>query len=86
MRTCWATQVHAETQQVITVLIADYFLLDPTSVRLDSCLVGDLGADSLEILEITLALNDRFAIELPENELSSVRTVGDLCQMVAKLI
>jgi len=78
--------VYSETRQEITDLVANYFLLPASSVQLDSRLVDDLGADSLEILEITLALNDRFAIELPENELSSVRTVGDLCQMVAKLI
>lgn len=78
--------MYSETRQEITDLVANYFLLPASSVQLDSRLVDDLGADSLEILEITLALNDRFAIELPENELSSVRTVGDLCQMVAKLI
>jgi len=47
-------------------------------------LVEDLGADSLEILEITHALNDLFGIELPEDELSSVRTAGDLCRLVDK--
>ncbi len=75
----------AQAKNEITLLIADYFLLSPSSVQLDSYLVEDLGADSLEILEITLALNDRFAIELPENQLSSARTVGDLCRMVENL-
>ena len=78
--------MYSETQQEITDLVANYFLLTASSVQLDSRLVDDLGADSLEILEIALALNDRFAIELAENELASVRTVGDLCRMVAKLI
>jgi acyl carrier protein len=53
---------------------------------MDSRLVEDLGADSLEILEITLALNDHFGIELPEAELTSVRTTGDLCRWVDRFI
>lgn len=72
-------------QEAVIGLIADYFLLDKAKVGLHSRLVEDLGADSLEILEITLTLNERFDIELPEEELAAVRTVGDLFRMVELL-
>lgn len=79
-------ELKSATQAQILTLIAHYFLLNLQSVEMDSRLVEDLGADSLEILEITLALNDYFGIELPEAELSSVRTTGDLCRWVDRFI
>lgn len=67
--------------QVINI-IADYFLRDAAGIKPGLRLVEDLGADSLEILEITLALNEQLGIELPEEQLGTVRTVDDLCRLV----
>ena len=77
-------ELKSATQAQTLTLIANYFLLEPRRVGIGCRLVEDLGADSLEILEITHALNDLFGIELPEDELSSVRTAGDLCRLVDK--
>lgn len=65
------------------VVIADYFLREPEELRPDMRLVEDLGADSLEILEIAMSLNDRLGIELPERALGKVKTVGDLCTLAS---
>lgn len=62
-------------------VIADYFLCEPESLRPGLRLVEDLGADSLEILEIALSLNDRLGIDLPEAELGRIQTVGELCML-----
>ena len=43
----------------------------------------DLGADSLAVIEITLALNDAFSIKLPDFEPDEVHTVGDAFELVA---
>lgn len=61
-------------------VIANYFLLEPDALCLELRLVEDLGADSLEIIEIVVALNEHFGIELSEKNLNSVQTVGDLCR------
>lgn len=66
-------------------IIADYFLLDPKSLPAHLHLVDDLGADSLEILEITISLNERLGIEIPEHALANVRTVGQLCALAQGL-
>ncbi len=78
-------ELKSATQAQTLALIASYFLLEPQRVGVGSRLVEDLGADSLEILEVTQALNDHFGIELPEDQLSSARTTGDLCRMVDQL-
>ncbi len=43
----------------------------------------DLGADSLAVIEITLALNDAFSVKLPDFEPEDARTVGDAFELVA---
>jgi acyl carrier protein len=69
----------------VIMVIAGYLQRDATKIILGSRLVEDLGADSLEILEITLALNDYFDVEIPESELGGVRTTGDFCNLVKQL-
>jgi len=56
-------------------------LLDEKKIPAHLHLVDDLGADSLEILEITVALNERLNIEIPEHALAHVSTVGQLCAL-----
>ena len=46
----------------------------------------DLGADSLAVIEITLALNEAFSVKLPDFEPDDVRTVGDAFELVATTV
>jgi acyl carrier protein len=69
----------------VIMVIADYLQRECTEVSLGSRLVEDLGTDSLEILEITLSLNDHFDVDIPESALAYVRTVSDLCHLVKQL-
>ncbi|MDE1196464.1 MAG: phosphopantetheine-binding protein [Pseudomonas sp.] len=62
-------------------VIADYFLREPNELLPHLHLIDDLGADSLEILEITEALNERLGIDIPERQLAHIRTVGELCAL-----
>ena len=62
-------------------VIADYFLREPDELLPHLHLIDDLGADSLEILEITVALNERLDIDIPEQQLARIRTVGELCAL-----
>jgi len=52
----------------------------------DVCLVDDLGADSLTLVEITMALEDQFNISIPDERWEKVRTVGDLLEALAELL
>lgn len=49
-----------------------------------SHLVNDLGLDSLDTVELTLGLEERFGIEIPDTELEGVATVGDAVTLIEK--
>ena len=52
--------------------------LDPASVTMDSRLIGDLKADSLDVVELIMDLEQEFDVEIPDEELPNVHTVGDI--------
>lgn len=46
-------------------------------VQLNSCIVEDLGADSLDVVELTMAFEDAFDIEIPDEDAENIKTVRD---------
>ncbi len=52
--------------------------LDPASVTMDSRLIEDLKADSLDVVELIMDLEQEFDVEIPDEELPTVHTVGDI--------
>ena len=57
--------------------IADALGCEVDEVKRDSSLINDLGADSLAIVELVLALEEEFEIDIPDEETEKVRTVQD---------
>ena len=55
-------------------------------MALDARLQEDLGADSLTLVEITLALEERFNLSIPDEEWEKVSTVGNLFEALADLL
>ena len=52
------------------------------SIKLDSDLIEDLAADTLDVVELILAIEEEFDISIPENDSESIKTVGDLVNYV----
>ncbi|WP_095051960.1 acyl carrier protein [Pseudomonas sp. Irchel s3b2] len=69
--------------QVIKVL-SDYFSVDRRKVEVDSRLVEDLYVDSMSLVEVVMALNEVFGVELPEGGVAEWKTVRDICCLVDK--
>ena len=60
-------------------LIADQFGVEPNSVKADTAFVDDLGADSVDLVDLSMALEEEFGMEEMEaEEIESIVTVGDL--------
>ena len=57
--------------------IAEVLDLDKDKITADSKFVDDLGADSLDVLEIIMGIEDEFGIEIPTDQAESIVTVGD---------
>ena len=66
-------------------ILCDQLDLDESAVNEESNIVEDLGADSLDSVDIILALEDEFDIQIPDEETENIKTVGDLCNYVEKL-
>lgn len=60
-------------------LIADQFGVEPDSVNADTSFVDDLGADSVDLVDLSMALEEEFGMEEMEaDEIEAIVTVGDL--------
>ena len=68
-------------------LIAEQFAIDTDEISMDSSFVDDLGADSVDLVELVMAMEEEFDIgEIDEEDLASLKTVGDCVRyLTAKL-
>ena len=72
-------------EKVIT-MVAEQFMSDESEVNADTLFVDDLGADSLDVVELTMALEEEFSLpETPEEELMNIHTVGDLADYISRV-
>lgn len=63
----------------LCALIAEQFGVEPETVTADTAFVDDLGADSVDLVDLSMALEDEFGMEeMNEEDLTSIVTVGDL--------
>ncbi len=61
---------------------AEVLAVDPAKVTLDASFADDLGADSLDLVELVMALEETFDIEVGEDELKDIRTVGEAFELI----
>ncbi len=66
----------------IQEIIADKLSIDVEEVTLDSSFVDDLNADSLDIVELIMALEDELDLEIPDEDVEKFVTVGDVVNYV----
>jgi acyl carrier protein len=66
-----------DTQQKITDLIVDQLGVDADSVIPDAHFIDDLGADSLDTVELVMAFEEEFDLEIPDEDAEKLATVGD---------
>jgi acyl carrier protein len=59
-------------------LAAEILGVDPEQVQMDVSFARDLAADSLDLVELIAAVEDKYDVELPEEELEGMKNVGDL--------
>ena len=68
----------------IRAIICDKFALEESAVTPETSFVEDLSADSLDMVEVIMALEEEFEIgEVQEEELGSLKTVGDAVNFIA---
>ena len=67
----------ADIEQRVREIIADQLGESVENVTPEKDFVQDLGADSLDVVELVMALEEEFGIEIPEEDAEKIKTVGD---------
>jgi len=65
-------------------IIVEQLGVDPEEVTLEASFVNDLGADSLDTVELVMALEEEFNIEIPDEEAEKLDTVGKAIEYINK--
>jgi acyl carrier protein len=66
-----------EIESKVRAIIMRQLGVKEEEVALDKNFLDDLGADSLDIVELVMAMEDEFGFEIPDEEAENIRTVGD---------
>jgi acyl carrier protein len=67
-------------------IIVEVLNVDESEVKLDSTFVDDLGADSLDVFQIIMGIEEEFDVEIPNEEAEKIVTVGDAVEQIKKAI
>ncbi|MBR6872802.1 MAG: acyl carrier protein [Ruminococcus sp.] len=66
----------------IRQIIAEQLDLEVDDIKMESSIQDDLNADSLDVMEVAMAVGDEYDIEISEEELENIKTVGDVVRYV----
>ena len=70
----------------IIKMVAEQFMMDESEISASTSFTDDLGADSLDVVELTMSLEESFSLpDTPEDELMNIHTGGDLAAYVSKV-
>ncbi|SFG39598.1 acyl carrier protein [Desulfotomaculum arcticum] len=63
-------------------IIVEQLGVEPEEVKLEASFVDDLGADSLDIVELVMALEEEFDIQIPDEDAEKIRKVGEVIKYI----
>ncbi len=67
----------ANVEQKVKNIIADQLGVGEDEIKITSSFIEDLGADSLDIVELVMAMEEEFEVEIPDEEAENIKTVQD---------
>ena len=70
----------------IRELLANQLEIDAETIGHDTLIVEDLGADSLDVMEIMMAMEDEFSISIPDEAIQELKTVDDAVEFIEGLL
>lgn len=72
------------TFEKVKTITVDQLSVAPEDVKMDSTFIDDLGADSLDIVELIMAFEEEFNTEIPDDVAEKIRTVRDAVELLDK--
>ncbi len=80
------SSVDADLKSRIRVLVAEQLGVDPLAMKPDANIQEDLGADSLDVVEMVMAIEEAFDIEIDDEDAEAMRTLADVESYVVKQV
>jgi acyl carrier protein len=72
----------ATTFERVRAIVADRLGVDEDKVSMDAEFIGDLNADSLDLVEVIMAMEQEFDVEIKDEDAENIRTVADAVQYI----
>lgn len=63
-------------------ILAEQLDVEEEKITMDSMIADDLGADSLDVVDLLMSLEDEFEIEIPDEEIENIKSVGNLVNYI----
>ena len=63
-------------------ILAEQLDADESELTMETNIAKDLGADSLDVVELLMTIEDEFSIEIPDEEIENIRTIGELTEYI----
>lgn len=68
----------------IRMLLANQLNISADKIKMESRFIEDLNIDSLDMIEMLMALEDEFGVIIPNDKIDKIKTVGDLCKFISE--
>ncbi len=83
-------QLREESMEALTervnVIIGDQLGVERANLVPEANLLDDLGADSLDVVELVMALEEEFGVEVPDEDVETMRTINDIVQYLGSRV
>ncbi|MCY1713877.1 acyl carrier protein [Caproiciproducens galactitolivorans] len=66
----------------VKAILSEQFDVEEDSITADTSIADDLGADSLDVVDLLMSIEDEFEIEVPDEEIDNIKTVGELVKYI----
>ena len=76
----------ASVEERVRNIICDQLAVEPEKVTLTASFIDDLGADSLDIVELVMTMEEEFDLDIPDEDAEKMKTVGDVVKYIASKV
>jgi len=66
----------------VKAILVDQLDVDEDAITMESSIIEDLGADSLDVVDMVMSLEEEFDVEIPDEEIENMKTVGDIVKFI----
>ncbi|HIS77559.1 MAG TPA: acyl carrier protein [Candidatus Merdivicinus excrementipullorum] len=63
-------------------ILVEQLDVEEEKVSMEASIMDDLGADSLDIVDLVMSLEDEFGVEIPDDQVENIKTVGDIVKYI----